>query len=199
YYTNILEYDTRKEQLLELISPVYADKYRENKRPEEALQELAAGYLLRRFLGIDKENQISYLATGKPFLTTKDSLHFNLSHSGDYVALALSDSNVGVDLEKTGPVQEAVVKKVFPEEFRLELEKADKDQREETYYSLWTRLEALLKLEGTGFVEDYKQVLANHILNRTFTKSFALEDGYVLSVAGEAETEVTIHRVSPES
>ena len=69
-YTNILEYDTRKEQLLELISPVYADKYRENKRPEEALQELAAGYLLRRFLGIDKENQISYLATGKPFLTT---------------------------------------------------------------------------------------------------------------------------------
>ena len=37
---------------------------------------------------------------GKPFIPGLADIHFNLSHSGDYIACAFSDQEVGLDLRE---------------------------------------------------------------------------------------------------
>jgi len=58
---------------------------------------LAAGLMLRKALGSDCE-KIKETSEGKPFLP--DGPSFNLSHSGDYVILGVSEHEVGVDIEQ---------------------------------------------------------------------------------------------------
>ena len=36
---------------------------------------------------------------GKPFLSYRPSLHYNISHSGDYVVCLLADQEVGIDVQ----------------------------------------------------------------------------------------------------
>jgi|LSQX01.2.fsa_nt_gb phosphopantetheinyl transferase len=48
--------------------------------------------------------QLKKTQSGKPFFAGCDNIKFNISHSGDYSVAALSDSDVGVDIERIRPV-----------------------------------------------------------------------------------------------
>jgi len=81
---------------------------------------------------------------GKPYLA-HGGLFFNLSHSGDYAALALSDEEVGVDIEKLEPPKIAVAKRFFskPETDWLA-------RHPMNFYDLWVLKESYVKALGTG-------------------------------------------------
>ncbi|MBQ2436625.1 MAG: 4'-phosphopantetheinyl transferase superfamily protein, partial [Clostridia bacterium] len=100
-------------------------------------------------LGITSDEQLERGAHGKPSMQD-DPPFFNLSHSGAVTVLAVSDAPVGVDLEHIADVRESVARRFFPEAFRQELDAAPEDQRPETFFRLWTRLEAALKLDSRG-------------------------------------------------
>ena len=54
---------------------------------------------------------------GKPFLPGLPDIHFNLSHSGDYIACAFSDQEVGLDLQEHSRPHTSIVriaKRFFP-------------------------------------------------------------------------------------
>lgn len=127
----------------------YATRYREAKAETVRQQACGSAFLLAMHLGATSDDQLERGAQGKPSLQD-DPPCFNLSHSGAVTVLAVSDAPVGVDLEHIADVRESVARRFFPEAFRQELDAAPEDQRPETFFRLWTRLEAALKLDSRG-------------------------------------------------
>lgn len=85
---------------------------------------------------------------GKPFFHSMPHCRFNLSHSGPLALCALSDGEVGADIEMIQPRRSFLPKKVLSEAefawFR------DRGSRWEDFYTLWTLKEARVKYTGTG-------------------------------------------------
>ncbi len=80
---------------------------------------------------------------GKPYITGMENFYFNLSHSGDMAVCAISDTPVGVDVEKiTRDCGVAIDRYFLPSE--IEISKG----RGTSY--IWTRKEAVAKANGRG-------------------------------------------------
>lgn len=145
-----------KDGILPGIAPLYAKKYDQMKMPQEKAHELAAGWLLRKYLGVSSDDQLSIGENGKPSLSFPGPF-FNLSHSGRFAALAVADCKIGLDLEQRMPLHEATVQKIFTQQMQDEARAAHENRKDEVFTQLWTRLEAGLKLDGTGFSEGWRQ------------------------------------------
>lgn len=122
-------------------------------------------------------------ADGKPFAVGLKA-HFNISHSGDVVACAVSEKPVGIDVEKIRPVKARLAEKICtPAELdwlRAAPGWADTLAGEavERFFRIWTAKEAWFKWTGTG-ITDLKAVdtLAHIRSGGTFGM-----DGYMVSI-----------------
>jgi 4'-phosphopantetheinyl transferase len=92
---------------------------------------------------------------GKPALAGRP-LEFNLSHSGDIVAIAVACAgrDVGIDVERMRPLPDMAG---LLRHFATSAEAAvwhslPADRRERAFYRLWTRKEAALKATGDGLL-----------------------------------------------
>ncbi|MFH0891597.1 MAG: 4'-phosphopantetheinyl transferase superfamily protein [Candidatus Falkowbacteria bacterium] len=88
---------------------------------------------------------------GRPFLEDpkiKD-FDFNISHSGDYVVLAFSHRQIGVDIEKIRPVDFKIAETCFHDK-ESEYLNHDPDKRLENFFRLWTLKESFIKAVGQG-------------------------------------------------
>ncbi len=91
--------------------------------------------------------KMSSLDGGKPYFYGSD-LKFNFTHSGEKVALILSENEVGIDIEKLRKVNLKVADRYFCQnEIRNINSSVDKDK---CFFSFWTKKESLLKTTGTG-------------------------------------------------
>ncbi len=90
---------------------------------------------------------------GKPGLVPP-GYHFNLSHSGEMIMLAVNaDYPVGIDVEKIDlhrPVDELVRRFFSAQEVASYQAYGGKDERRAAFYQGWTRKEAVLKAIGCG-------------------------------------------------
>ena len=84
-----------EEWILSQIAQRYVEKYQKHKRETDKKQEMIAGYLLKEYLGVENDAQLVISKNGKPMLVDARK-HFNLSHSGKYVVLAIADQEVGI-------------------------------------------------------------------------------------------------------
>lgn len=141
------------EKIIDGISQYYVHQYRRIKKKQEADQELAAGFLLGKYLDVRSDAQMVRLRHGKPMLKSGKN-YFNLSHSGDYAVLASADIDIGVDIEQIKDVHWPTVRKVFTLGQREQLEQAVEAKRPELFTKCWTECEAVLKHRGTGFAAD---------------------------------------------
>ena len=118
-----------------------AQRYRHN---DDVLRSYAAGVLLWKVLGLE-DCDIEYEKNGKPF-SRKTDMRFNISHSGKWVALAVDNDEVGVDIE--APRQESlrVKERVFTQN---ELEYMSVEPLK-NFTQLWTLKEAVMKHLGAG-------------------------------------------------
>ncbi|MBL9027776.1 MAG: 4'-phosphopantetheinyl transferase superfamily protein [Myxococcales bacterium] len=97
---------------------------------------------------------------GKPFVEGAP-VFFNLSHSGDWIVLALADAEVGVDVELAREDVDVleIAKVVFTSRELEELDALEPGgEQRRAFYRLWARKEAVLKAWGTGFSLDAKRV-----------------------------------------
>ena len=86
---------------------------------------------------------------GKPFLGNHPLVHFNLSHSEDYVACAVSDSPVGVDIEHIQDAELDIARHYF---FGSEYEHIQNSPRQErAFFQFWVLKESYMKMTGLGF------------------------------------------------
>ena len=84
---------------------------------------------------------------GKPELNNQD-LHFSLSHSGDFIAAALCDSAVGVDIQKRAVYSTALVNRFFAEAERDYIAAAQ--DKNYAFTEIWSLKESYIKAVGTG-------------------------------------------------
>lgn len=186
---NIERMKCEPEEVLGEILPYYAEKYTRYKREEDARQELVCGILLRKYLGVWKTGQVGYGKDGKPFLLERQ-WKYNLSHSGVWVALGISDAEIGVDIERIRRYHSATARKLFTEEEQIMLEQVESEEaRNALFTRLWTEWEAVLKLEGTGFAGGWRENGVDKARYAIWTKEM---DRYFLSVATREETEICL-------
>ncbi|WP_020208006.1 4'-phosphopantetheinyl transferase family protein [Gilvimarinus chinensis] len=112
------------------------------------------------------EIKLARSASGKPYLTNDESgLHFNLSHSGPWVALGVSQCGpLGVDIEyvqKKRPLLK-IAEQYFHEQEIAKLKNLSTAQQETEFYRLWTLKEAFFKARGTGISEGLNKVSFAH-------------------------------------
>jgi 4'-phosphopantetheinyl transferase len=118
-----------------------------------ALRGLLGRYLNRAPHSI----QFLYGAHGKPSVVSETPIHFNLSHSGDLAAFAVSNCPVGIDLELIRPfpnIQHVARRILCPEEL-AELMLVAECDRERAFFSCWTRKEAYSKALGNGLLSGF--------------------------------------------
>ena len=104
---------------------------------------LGAGALLGQVLHLDEE-KIEIDRFGKPYAPQLER-QFNLSHSGGYVVLAVSEGAVGVDVQQLGAVRSGVARRCFTAD-----EQAWAAQNEERFFTVWTLKESVVKAVGLG-------------------------------------------------
>jgi 4'-phosphopantetheinyl transferase len=170
-----------------MLSIVSADK-RESilklRFPADQLLSLCAEVLVR-FLACSKydtkNRDLSFAANGygKPYLQHHPDFHFNISHTRSAVAVASSDGEIGVDIERISAANIKISEQFFaPAERDFVLQSADKDR---AFYQIWTIKEAYIKQLGKGLSVPLTSfnVLDDEIriLTQTVEKS-----GYIISI-----------------
>lgn len=156
------------------LPPERQERVRNAKREDVARKRLYAGAFLQYALSAETGIPMEYIAyiygsQGKPEIDyqkletlLKDGtiniegkisygFHFNLSHSGDYAVLAVSDSPVGIDIEHKKNRYEAVAKRCFcKEEYEDIMEGAVPQEQQMRFLQYWTMKEARIKCSGEG-------------------------------------------------
>lgn len=124
--------------------------------------ENLAKVAIKKTFGVDiAKRKFAYTEYGKPYLPDYPDVHFNISHSGEYIVCAVSDKPVGIDIQKIGEYNSDVAKRVCNEKELVQIENSLDKASEFT--KLWTQKEAVLKMYGVGITSgNIKNCLDNH-------------------------------------
>lgn len=129
------------------------DKIRSLQALSKKAQSTTAGLLLEYCFGTDACYR--YGEKGKPYLVGKDA-YFSISHSTQWVALAVSDTEIGADIQVISPIRSSVLRRCFTNE---EQEWIGSDA--ERFTRLWTQKEAYAKYTGRGITAPLPDSVAD--------------------------------------
>lgn len=133
-----------------------------------------ARYMLWTAFRIPLAARISYGKFGKPYLPDYPDAHFNISHSGKYVACAIYNQSVGIDIQIVEPYHFNVAKRVCTSEGLRAIEASDDPAVE--FARIWTRKEAYLKMLGCGLLDKTALIDTNTLKG---IASWRYEDAWV--------------------
>lgn len=123
------------------------------KNPQVKAEKFFAWLLLEHAVKSSFDYKLSFLnprktADGK---WVADRIFFSISHSDGIIAVAVSDKPVGVDIQReVVPRAKNFAKKVLNERELSELEKLSGKDKSKRLIELWSKKEALFKLDGDG-------------------------------------------------
>lgn len=87
---------------------------------------------------------------GKTYISNYNNIHFNISHSGKYVACGISDNKIGVDIEyNDSTIDLDIAKHYFYNEEYKNIMKSDNPSNE--FFKYWVLKESYMKYTGLGF------------------------------------------------
>lgn len=184
---NISSMECDYPQLYAAATPERKLRSEQYRNKADALRCLAADALLRFALGT-ADYQTETGPQGKPRITGRPDFHYNLSHSGDWVVLACSDSEVGVDVEKIrmDPGKENIARRCFtPDEQAYVFE--DPELTAQRFFRIWTGKESYLKYLGTGLAKSLASfsILSPELCVRISHRT--LPGGYSLSLCAKGD------------
>lgn len=143
------------------------------------LGELMVRAILAGKHNIPKENiHFRYSENSKPGLISYENIHFNISHSGEWVVCAFSALPVGIDVEKIRRVNFDIARRFFSEEEVNQLFSLSLPEQSEFFFDLWTVKESYLKAIGTGLT----RLLNSFTVRFNETDIHLVEDGKRLPV-----------------
>lgn len=154
------------EQRLEKINDITSEKVREEKICSYALLR----YVLFMEYGLTEPPFFSYGGREKPYLKNY-SQFFSLSHAGGYSACAVSDSEIGIDLQDYRPMKENISCKICTTKELMEVYSDEKDGPSFSTCRLWCMKESYGKLTGKGFAEGFDTIETSEL-----TKSGMLKE-----------------------
>lgn len=115
-----------------------------------------ARYLLWQEFQIPYTAKIAYGLHGKPYLADYPDVHFNISHSGQYVVCIVCDRPVGIDIQEIAPYRPEVAASVCNLTEMAQLNVSAERERE--FAQIWAKKEAFVKLTGDGIAGGMKDV-----------------------------------------
>nr|WP_321226032.1 4'-phosphopantetheinyl transferase superfamily protein [uncultured Psychroserpens sp.] len=135
----------------------------------------------------------------KPYLSSNKKICFNVSHSRDFALIAVSNHDVGIDIEFLNENFDFF--EMMPSIFStIEIETVlNAENKTHKFFKFWTRKEAIVKATGEG-ISDYLPLIpaidgchtvSSKLLNNfknLQVLSFNLNDHYVASLALSTKT-----------
>lgn len=134
---------------------------------------LLTGYVIFKAFGVSPGDIIfEKNKYGKPFVKGRSDIHFNISHSGNYVVAAVGENSVGIDVQEHKSGNLDIADRFFSNEERAVLDAVESsleeqggashnlikdsspDERQELkrrmFYDMWSLKEAYIKCIGMG-------------------------------------------------
>ena len=111
---------------------------------------------MREYFNIDiQKKNIIYDEEGKPHIINNIK-RFSFSYSDEFSVIAISDYDIGIDIEKLRQYDEKIVKRLYSKnEFNFINSSNNKDYE---YTKLWTYKEAFVKHKGTGIDKNFSKL-----------------------------------------
>lgn len=134
---------------------------------------------------------------GKLKVKGNNDIYFNISHSGDYAIVGISDSEIGIDIEIYKGAKHEVVdlaKRYYTEDEYNWILSFDEAERIKAFYKIWTLKESYVKFVGKGlsislssftFAFDGSNISLkkdNEVFNDVQFKTYDIEDSYMMSI-----------------
>ena len=141
-----------------------------NNKAEDRARALGASLLLlfalqNEGIGLESLPDFSYTEKGKPFFAELPQIRFNVSHTKNMVICAISDMEVGVDIEHVRAIKDATIQRTFTEREQLFAK-----ENENGFVRLWTMKEACAKLRGIGLADILDGMEVYRKENMTYIK-----------------------------
>ena len=158
------------------IDPAHIEQYgidgervahiREMHKADDRRRSIGASLLLKQYLSKHGRTLVDVQVTsdGKPYV---EGLRFSIAHSGTYAALAVSDTEIGIDIEVIRPLPAMVMERKFNKEEQSHV--LHSDHPDEMFMCIWTAKEAFLKWKGTGIRTSLKDVDTCNLAIKTKT------------------------------
>ena len=116
------------------------------KSKESMCSRILLHYILKEKLRFDKYEAV-FEKNKKPYLVN-NGVYFNISHSGNSVACAVSQNEIGCDIQAKTEFNEKIAKRYFCQS-EYDLLQLTKD-KSAIFFKLWTLKESVLKFSGEG-------------------------------------------------
>ncbi|MEL3970723.1 4'-phosphopantetheinyl transferase superfamily protein [Rossellomorea oryzaecorticis] len=163
--------------------PYKKEKYRENPNKKGVAASLLGDVLIRK--GISDltgkrlyDIKLERNKHGKPQLKEGCGLHFNLSHSANYIIAAFSEYRIGVDIERIRNINLKIARNMFTQEEYDYITKTSSDKMKLMhFYQIWTLKESYMKAVGKGLtlpLDSFSVVRGSKVL-KELTHEFMLE------------------------
>lgn len=159
YYADVepLKNEERFRLALEKVSGERREKTLRFRHDKDKRLSLGAELLLHQALGksglSDPDISYEYGENGKPYLMGKSGLCFNLSHAGEYVMCAVSDCEVGCDIEDTTDHAMKIARRYYAKDEYARIEAlSDENEKNDLFLRYWTLKESFIKCVGQGLL-----------------------------------------------
>ena len=180
-----------KKVLLDSVNEKQKEKALKYKNEIDQIRSLSSSYLMNN---LSKE-AILFSDTGKPFF--EKGPFFNISHSGKYIVMAVSNKEIGIDIEENVDKDMSSLVRIFNDaEAKMLKEHSD-------FYYLWCAKESLIKCMGSSInkIKEIPSLPLNGI--KTFKgKDYQCQtfvyDKHIVSITRESneQFEIKTERIS---
>lgn len=156
------DYDNISDELLSDVIESLPKNIKETAtryKKKEDIRNSAISYFmlknaLKKDFGLSKFSFI-HSVNGKPYLKDNDYVFFNISHCEKGCVCAVSDREIGIDIQEIREFSERLAEKVCSEKELQKLEKSKNKSR--TFTKIWVKKESLIKMTGDGFSYGLKK------------------------------------------
>ena len=188
-YSCLLPEEPIPETVIERLPDWRRERTERMKHPGAKKESLCAGLLFARVMalhGVEPNSRVELLPAGKPVFAGNGGVYFSLSHSGEYVLMAISDRPVGTDVQRCRKVSLSIARRFHPSE-QAWLNELPESERQAGLFRMWVRKEAWVKAVSGERVLTLEEADVLHGLPGLYFCDYTLPEAHFAALCGEDE------------
>lgn len=201
YDMRVLDDEKEYKRMFDKASEYRREKALKGRKKEHIGAAAVLDMALEEFGLAENKIALTYGEHGKPYISKNMNItpyiYYNISHSGDYVVCAVSDTEIGIDIQKTGKANIKIAKRYFTQtEYMNIIKQPDEKSQGEMFFRIWALKESFIKAVGTGMslslnsfeiiIDDRNCVTVNqNYKDSTFRFEEHTVPGYVIAICRE--------------
>lgn len=146
--------DYKENELYEFYKIIHKEKRKKidkYKNIDDKKRSIIGEMILKELLSKENmdynETKFTHNEYGKPFMN--NNIYFNISHSDQYIIVAISNKEIGIDIERIKKTQINVIDQ-FASDKEKEYILKSPNNIEERLFQIYTLKESYLKMKGTN-------------------------------------------------